>query len=229
MTNNDLGDRVLTLENEVAATRTDVGLVRAEVRDLKGDIRAGFDAIRGAGDTQTQASAANRKFSIQIGVGLFSTFFAALFGFILPAAGVLAGCLFFAIDARTAPFRQQSENNSHLIQEHGQILARLTSDLGANAQRDAASETDRVRLNSTVTDLKKEIGDGKAERKANEAKFAAALIEIETQFRSMGQMANLRSASDHNLISFMWEKLFGTAYPKAEYYPDMSQPKPGGS
>ncbi len=113
--------------------------------------------------------------------------------------------------------------------EMSSILARLQSDLSSNNARDGQSEFDRARLNDGVASLRKELGEGKAERKENEARFRAALTEIETQFRAVAQMDNLRTVENRRALALLWEKVFGSRYPDRDFFPDMSQPKPSGS
>lgn len=72
---------------------------------------------------------------------------------------------------------------------------------------DAESRTDRARLNGRVQTLENNAAQGTAERKASMARFAASLVEIETQFCAAGNVMNLRHANDLRVIAMLWHRV----------------------
>ena len=88
-----------------------------------------------------------------------------------------------------------------------------------------ASESDRHTLNDKVSKL--DSISIKTERDLSNIQSAleVQLIEIETQFRSTGQMQNMRHANNQQLFGLLWKKVYGEDLPMSSYYPDMSRNK----
>lgn len=96
----------------------------------------------------------------------------------------------------------------------------LVAPLVSKAER---SEMDRSNLNVAVANLDDRLSGLTAEVKSNEAKISAQLVEIETQFSSAAQLANMRAAGRQQILQLLWQRSYGEPLPDGEYYYNMSQ------
>jgi hypothetical protein len=84
------------------------------------------------------------------------------------------------------------------------------------------SRSDRAQLNGRVQVIEESISAGSADRRAAEAKTAAQMIEIETQFKSMSVVLNIHKDETERLLAVLWAKVLpGSVLPPANYRPNM--------
>lgn len=113
-----------------------------------------------------------------------------------------------SVAADAADHLRQDELALHSVQE-------------AVSAGSALSRTDRASITERVGTLERMLNEGRAARGATDAKIAAELIEIETQFCSGDDVRNLIHANDLRTFAMLWAKTFpGSIMPiNNAYYP----------
>jgi len=92
----------------------------------------------------------------------------------------------------------------------------------SSTQADSGSKSDRMQLNGRVQTMEQLAAVTGADRRAAEAKTAAQLIEIETQFKSMSVVMNIHEDNTERLLVLLWAKVFpGSVLPPTEYRPNL--------
>jgi hypothetical protein len=235
VTNRDIQDRVLTLENTA-------NTIREDVNDLRQTISAGFARLEQTGALSKDKENDNRKFIIQVALGLLATMFSSLFGIIIPALLVIASLVFFAIDSRTSsaiqPIREQSarneENLKALTQAHLTEVGDLRDKVTKSSAADVDSRTDRANLNTIVREIQKELATMQADVATNHSERLAKEIEIETQFNADNQLRNIQFSDQQRINAMLFNALSAMGakmpeYPRAPFFqPNISQQaKPG--
>jgi hypothetical protein len=92
----------------------------------------------------------------------------------------------------------------------------------ASTQADMLSRDDRSQINGRMQVVKGLVASGNADRRAADARTAAQLIEIETQFKSASVVINIEKDETQRLLAVLWEKVFpGATLPPADYRPNL--------
>jgi hypothetical protein len=215
VTNRDIQDRVLTLENKV-------GTISEDLQDVRRDIASGFARLETTGSLQKDHETENRKFTIQVGLALLATIFSSTFGVILPALVAVSSLVYFVIDSRTntaiSPVREQSARNEENVRTNTASLVELKQQVSRSAESDANSRTDREdlrrvqqRVLETITKIQTDLASDHSERIAKET-------EIETQFNADNQLRNVQF-SDQQRMNSNFQNALNTLGAKMPEYP----------
>ena len=87
----------------------------------------------------------------------------------------------------------------------------------APTQADILSRDDRSQVNGRLQAVEGLVAAGNADRRAADARTAAQLIEIETQFKSASVVINTQKDETQRLLAVLWEKVFpGSTLPPAD-------------
>lgn len=87
------------------------------------------------------------------------------------------------------------------------------------------SEMDRDKLNAQAGRNSSEIARLEREITVTQSTLKDQLVEVESQFRAVGQMQNMRHATNQQLFGLIWRKVYGEELPLSSFYPDMSRNK----
>lgn len=87
------------------------------------------------------------------------------------------------------------------------------------------SEMDRDKLNAQASKNSGEIARLEREITVTQSTLKDQLVEVESQFRAVGQMQNMRHATNQQLFGLIWRKVYGEELPMSSFYPDMSRNK----
>lgn len=83
---------------------------------------------------------------------------------------------------------------------------------------------ERLALIKEAEQARKMITDLQSQASRENAERSAALIEIETQFRSSDQARNIERSDQQRTNALLWEKIFGGRYPSdTVFYPNISK------
>lgn len=100
----------------------------------------------------------------------------------------------------------------------------LEQQAGATASFASESKADRGNLTAHAASLDAQISSDRTERRANEARFGASLVEIETQFRNVSGTFNAATDKEEQWFAVIWAKVFpGTNFPRSYFRPSLSQ------
>jgi hypothetical protein len=105
--------------------------------------------------------------------------------------------------------QQQQITADHAIL--GQIADRarqIESGQAASTQADGVSRSDRAQLNERTRALETSFAREEASRREAGAGFAASLVEIETQMKSLSVAINVQEDHNQQLFGVMWSSLF---------------------
>jgi hypothetical protein len=92
----------------------------------------------------------------------------------------------------------------------------------ASTQADILSRDDRSQANGRLQTVEQLVSSGNADRRAADARTAAQLIEVETQFKSASVVINIHKDETQQLLAVLWQKVFpGTTLPPADYRPNL--------
>lgn len=121
-------------------------------------------------------------------------------------------------DARLAS--NQNAVQDAAIKLIGGDVSKLRADLDTNSGRDERSEQDRSKLNQRTDKLEDTTAKAEAQRQV----LGARLTEVETQFRGIDNINNLRAAENLRWFSVIYEKAFpGSRFPsQVQFYPKMT-------
>jgi len=230
VTNRDIQDRVLTLENKVQT-------IGEDLQDVRRDIHAGFARLETTGSLQKDKENDNRKFIIQVAVGLLATMFSSTFCVVLPGVLAISSLVYFVIDSRTStaisPVREQSARNEESVrllqQSYATEILDLKEKTSKSQEADANSRTDRANISEILRGLEKDVADAKRDIASSRAERLAKEVEIETQFNADGQLRNIQFSEQQRLNSDFQNALNGLGakipeYPKGPFYqPNISQ------
>lgn len=127
---------------------------------------------------------------------------------------VLAGCwliiglqINYAITPQVLAIEQLKASNTAqinagtLVESRLRGLEQITT---TSTTSDVESKADRARLNIQTERLAGQIANGQAERKEADARFTAALVEIETQFCASDAVRNMMYAQELRIMSILW-------------------------
>ena len=111
-------------------------------------------------------------------------------------------------------------------------LRRLTDTVQSLGQASAASETanqistrDRLALNERMRSVESQLATSATERTAGLSQILLQIKEIETQFRGINDVANMRSADQDRFNAMVWEKTHaGERYPGTTFFPHQGSP-----
>jgi hypothetical protein len=235
VTNRDIQDRVLTLENKVST-------ISEDLQDVRRDIATGFARLETTGALQKDHETENRKFTIQVGVALLAAIFSATFGVILPGILAVSSLVYFVIESRTStaisPVREQSarneENLRSLAQNYSTDILALKEKTSRSSEADANSRTDRDDLRRLINGLQQEMAKAETEIASNHSERIAKETEIETQFNADGQLRNVQFSEQQRTNSNLQNALNSLGakmpeYPRSPFFqPNISQQaKPG--
>jgi len=105
------------------------------------------------------------------------------------------------------------------------MKSEITNQVTPVSIKAASSEMDRHKLNDQVG----EIGSRQAKNEKDVSNIQSSLkdqlVEVESQFRAVGQMQNMRHANNQQLFGLLWKKVYGEELPMSSFYPDMSRNK----
>jgi hypothetical protein len=154
-----------------------------------------------------------------------------IIGFLSVMFGVVSGCwllIGLEISVTETPLSLAIENSKANIaagvkiqESNTQRIEELEKKMASNDLNDKTSEVDRHLLNQRLATLEERVTSGSAERRATDARFQAALTEIETQFCASDIVRNLIHANDLRMLSLLWKTIHnGETYPTDNaYYP----------
>jgi len=144
------------------------------------------------------------------------------------------------IDNTVAPVALSLEQAKAQGLQNADRLHFIEAEAAASTQQDTISTTDRAQINERVHQLESVLPTGAtavaelnnlktqyglmADRlqtiRTEQAKQAAALTEIETQFCAADSERNLMHAYDLRILAMLWHKTFAMVYPTDNaYYP----------
>lgn len=108
---------------------------------------------------------------------------------------------------------------------------RLVDDsISKSTSADENSRTDRSQLNTRMSKIESQLASEVQERRTHSAETRVQLAEIEQQFHSVSNIANLRAAQQERMNSMMWEKTHpGERYPNGTFFPTSIFQGPGGA
>ena len=94
-----------------------------------------------------------------------------------------------------------------------------------SAEKDTRSEQDRAELNSKVNELQRQGADLASVVRGNSAEIQQRLVEIETQFRAVGEIENGRWNELWRLFAAVWEHSGLGRFPdRPNYQPNIAPP-----
>lgn len=152
-------------------------------------------------------------------------------GFLSVMFGVVSGCwllIGLEISVTETPLSLAIENSKNLIaasakvQENNTLrIEALERLMASNDLNDKTSEVDRHQLNARLAVMEERLTQGSAEQRSNDAKFQAALTEIQAQFCASDMVRNLMHANDLRTVAMLWKSVHaGETYPTDNtYYP----------
>jgi hypothetical protein len=218
VTNRDIQDRVLTLENKV-------GTISEDLQDVRRDIHSGFARLETTGALQKDKENDNRKFIIQIALALLATMFSAVFGVILPAILAAASLVFFVIDSRTstaiAPVKEQAVRTEEAVKNlettYLPSIVDLREKVNRSAEADTNSRTDREDLRRNQQSMLASISKIQTDLAADHAERIAKETEIETQFNADNQLRNVQFSDQQRINSNFQNALSGLGAKMPEY------------
>jgi hypothetical protein len=124
------------------------------------------------------------------------------------------------IEHATSPINSRLEAISANLNTQRQEIARLDSMVTGSAQADAQSRVDREQLNRRVENNQDNIAVLGTSVREMDARFSAALAEIESQFHSVSDIGNIHLAQQNRMNAIMWEKLNpGQRFPSDIFFP----------
>lgn len=150
--------------------------------------------------------------------------FVSFFGIFVMLVGALWVVIGLKIDGTNQPVLVKLEA---VVADNLQLNERLRvveTAAATSSQADAASRADRTQLNQRVAVVEDRAARGTADRLAADARENAALIEIETQFKSASIVMNLNQDHDEQLLSILYAKAFpGDHLPATDYRPQLNK------
>lgn len=93
------------------------------------------------------------------------------------------------------------------------------------AMKSASSETDRHKLNDQLREIDSRQVKNEKDVSNIQSSLRDQLVEVESQFRAVGQMQNMRHATNQQLFGLLWKQVYGEHLPMSSFYPDMSRNK----
>ncbi len=122
--------------------------------------------------------------------------------------------------AALSPVIGSTELNKENVRHLSDSVHTIESLTANSTQADAISKTDREQTNARLRAVEIELSKEIADRRTGAASQREAVIEIETQLRSVCNQENLRFAHQERMNSVLWDKAFdGPRYPVANFFP----------
>lgn len=105
----------------------------------------------------------------------------------------------------------------------------ITNQVTPVALQAASSQTDRRAHAERIDSVTHAVSEIEVRQSNQEAALKEQLREIETQFRAISQIQNVRTAYNQQILGLLWGKTYHEPLPQVNYFSDMSQPKAHGN
>ena len=198
----------LNLEKAYAITREDTTALKFASQAMQGEISKLATAISTLSEKLESRSKPNLPF-----LGMLLTLMLAFPG----------GALYIVrgdIEHSISPLNAEIKALTVVVTGQRNEVSRLDQLVTASTASDAQSRTDREQLNHKVAANDTKIADMAVTVQEMDARFSAALAEIESQFHSVSDVGNIHLAQQNRMNALLWEKVNpGQRYPSDIFFP----------